>query len=325
VVGDLDRTNIIMDIERLIKLDEEAILLEEDIPLVRSLSMSRNMASSILHGVEEVPHMIRLVSATSDSLSPLRPKLLKKSFSTSSLSRLQKFGMNSSFDEGRRESYDGGSGGGDINNSLALSLSVVDSNPDVIRAMGKDGVSLVESKGSSSLSQIAFPSFIRGGIKKNELLTGIVVSKWDNIVGPQCVYLWTEEVTSLFYPGCLPSQLSGVVKYVTDHTVDHQDVDGNQLNPSTQRTTLCIVPDLSLVYIAISIRVPAETDTVLEFASSSSMTANDPDQPAMTVPHAVSILANLQFLSHFLLLRPLLVNWLNEFAPKIGVLLCKVR
>jgi hypothetical protein len=54
------------------------------------------------------------------------------------------------------------------------------------------------------------------------------------------------------------------------------------------------------------------------------MTANDPDQPATSIPHAVAILGDLKHLSHFLLLRPLMISWLNEFGPKIGVLVCKV-
>lgn len=152
----------------------------------------------------------------------------------------------------------------------------------------------------------------------------IVLSRWDNIVGPQCVYLWNEELTSVYYPTNLPPKLSGIVKYVTDHTVDHHEVNGNYISPSTQKTSLCIVPELKFVYLSMSIRVPSEMDTVLEFASSSSMTANDPDQPATSIPHAVAVLVDLKFLSHFLLLRPLVISWLSEYVPKIGVIVCKV-
>lgn len=284
---------------------------DDDTPLVRSLSMSRNMALSVL---DEVPHMISLAASENSPWT-----INKKSSSTSALVKVKNGrGENDHHDPNRRSSENKSSTDEILQNQL-LSMSFVD-DPDLRRALEMDGVSLVES--NSTLSQITFPS--ARGVKKNELLTGIVVSRWDNIVGPQCVYLWTEEVTSLFYPGNLPPHLSGVVKYVTDHTVDHQDVNGNLSSPYTQKSTLCIVPDLSLVYISLSIRVPSEIETVLEFASSSSMTANDPDQPATSVPHAISVLANLKFLSHFLLLRPLIINWLNEFSPKIGVLLCKV-
>lgn len=150
------------------------------------------------------------------------------------------------------------------------------------------------------------------GGKRNEMLTGIVVSRWDNIVGPQCSYLWTEEMTSLFYPGNLPKHLSRLIKYVTDHTVDHHVADGTLLH-SAVKSGLCIVPDLSLVYMFVSIRVPSSDSLGCEI-----------QQAGLTVPHSVAVLADLQYLHHFLLIRPLVTSWLMEFAPKIGVLICKV-
>lgn len=138
------------------------------------------------------------------------------------------------------------------------------------------------------------------------------------------MYLWTEELTSIYYPQSLPPHLSGVVKYVTDHTVDHQDVDGEGFGPNMERCSLCLVPELGLVYASISVRVPSGLDAVLEFASNSSMTGNDPDQPVISVPHSVAVLGDLKYVAHFLLLRPLIAGWLREFGMKIGLLVCKV-
>src|SRR5580692_8929551 len=71
----------------------------------------------------------------------------------------------------------------------------------------------------------------------NDFLTGVVVSRWDNILGPQCIYLWTEETTSCFNPSDLPTHIDCLVKYVTDHTVDHHDIIENNylLTPATCR------------------------------------------------------------------------------------------
>lgn len=109
-----------MEIERLLRLDEEAVLLDSDLPSLRSLSMSRNLALSV---VEEVPHMIR-------------PTLSDRS---SRSNRNKGEGMS-----------------GSSRRSSTSTLSSTESSPQ-------------------------HPT-IRG-VRKNEVLTGVVVSKWDNIVG----------------------------------------------------------------------------------------------------------------------------------------------
>jgi hypothetical protein len=144
------------------------------------------------------------------------------------------------------------------------------------------------------------------GVRRNDVLLGVVVSRWDNIVGPQWVYVWTEELTSLFHPAPLPPALARLLKYVADKTVDHHEVDGARVvSPRARRSALTLVPDLDLAYVSLSIRVPGEGS-------------------APAVPHSLALLAHLPLLNHFLLQRPLLTSWLAEFGPKVAVLLAKV-
>jgi len=291
-------------------------------PLVRSLSMSRNMAYSV---VDEVPHMIKLLPPNvpiNEKRSWWKPSLLKKSSSTSSLpnirKRLTKMELNGrkNLNPTNSRSERRGSAGVDVDD-----YNDYEAGGDAATELIKQSA-ITNSHQQETSTQTLTP--IVKGTRRNDLLVGIVVSRWDNIVGPQSVYLWTEELTSVFYPGDLPPELSPLIKYVTDHTVDHQTATAGYIPPSVQRTTLCIVPDLSLAYLSLSIRVPTEIDTILEFQSSAPMSINHPDNPALTMPHSISVLCNLKYLNQFILLRPLVISWLTEFGPQIGVLLCKV-
>ena len=243
-------------------------------PLFRSLSMSHNLAYSV---VEEVPHMIRLNALTD----------------VASSSRIRSSDSVGCGDQGTspQDAYFYRHKELQVSKSIGVSSSYLESTTIPLT---------IPLKRTTSVG------------KRNDILIGIVVSRWDNIVGPQCSYLWTEEMTSLFYPGHLPKPLTRLIKYVTDHTVDHHVVDGNLVSHSTMKNAFCIVPDLNLVYMSLSIRVPSDSMSC------------EIERPGMTVPHSVAVLANLQYLHHFLLMRPLVTNWLTEFAPKIGVLICKV-
>ncbi|ODN03428.1 Protein C9orf72 [Orchesella cincta] len=288
-------------------------------PLVRSLSMSRNMAYSV---VDEVPHMIKLLPPKvpiNEKRSWWKPSLLKKSSSTSSLPNIRRRFSAMELEQNEREnsylkSERRGSGGVDV-----VGHNGYQDRGDASKELKNSVItnSLREESSTQTLTPIV------KGTRRNDLLVGIVVSRWDNIVGPQSVYLWTEELTSVFYPANLPAELSPLMKYVTDHTVDHQTATAGYIPPSVQRTTLCIVPDLNLAYLSLSIRVPTEIDTILEFQSSAPMSINHPDNPALTMPHSISVLCNLKYLNQFILLRPLVISWLTEFGPQIGVLLCK--
>lgn len=293
-----------------------------DGPLVRSLAMSRNMALSV---VDEVPHMIRL--PTSDE----NPTLENDEESTTDRWKTSTSTTTSSSTSALPNSSDVPANN-NVTDDVTESLQTKGTHAPVITSSSQDQ----DHKAYSNNSNTSVPSTITTnsqnsttpvvkGTRRNDLLVGVVVSRWDNIVGPQAVYLWTEELTSVFYPANLPPDLSKLVKYVTDHTVDHQTATGRYIHPSVQRTTLCIVPDLNLAYLSLSIRVPSELDTILEFQISAPMTENSPDIPALIMPHSISVLYNLKYFNQFMLLRPLVVSWLVEFGPRIGVLLCKVR
>ena len=287
-----------------------------DKPVVRSISMSKNLADSVSG---EVPHMIR-VSGKKDFFER---KPMKKSSSTSSLSRLLLLTSGSQVAAADTTTTDGQPVSSfKYRPSKALKNEPKTSSP-ISENMSFPPESLADSIAKLEIRSLTDEASVKKLLvgKKNDVLVGIVVSRWDNIVGPQCVYLWTEERTSTFYPGNLPQHLSRLVRYVTEHTVDHHEVDGNQVLPSTLRSTLCIVRDLDLAYLSVSIRVPSDPESDSAFGFSP---VSDRNRPASTVPHAVAVLANLKYLQQFLLLRPLVLNWLSEFAPKIGVLLCKV-
>jgi len=282
--------------------NEEEHLAEHTPKLVRSLSMSSNVASSV---VEEVSHMIRMAPTSTSVSSPVFFGT-KGTMNSAAMSAATDFGLPSS------GSFVPETGGGYLNSKSQAIISQTSSkaggqnSSSVIEVLKTDALRAVGDV-SEKLNMLASMSSLR----KNELLEAIVVSRWDNIVGPQCVYLWTEEVTSVFYPTVFSSTLSPLIKYVTEHTVDHQE-DENVV-ASTRRITLCIVPDLNFVYLSLSIRLPPEFDPVM----------ND-HIPSSTIPHAISILGNMQFLPRFLALRPLFVSWLSEFSPKIGVFLVQV-
>lgn len=315
--------------------NEECFSSSED-QLVRSLSMSRNMAFSV---VDEVPHMIRLCQpeTTETATAEKKPSWWKSSSSSASNStstKLRKSSSASSINNIRHQSLD---------NNTTGSSGTPSKEPTPRR--GSDGLETIQNGLNSLTAQVSLSARVPAthtksvqsvvtepqhltpivkGTRRNDLLVGIVVSRWDNIVGPQSVYLWTEELTSVFYPVGLPQPINKLVKYVTDHTVDHQTATGGYIPPTVQRTTLCIVPDLGLAYQSLSIRVPTEIDTILEFQTSAPMTPGNPDNPALTMPHSISVLSNIKYLSQFLLLRPLIISWLLEFGPRLGVLLCKV-
>jgi len=252
-------------------------LCEDSSPLFRSLSMSENLAFSV---VDEVPHMFRL-----NALTTAVPSSSNSPTEGNGDQRYSGQGQESYFHRHQELKPK-------ASNSVGVTSSYLESNAIAMT---------IPLKRSTSMG------------KRNDILIGIVVSRWDNIVGPQCSYLWTEEMTSLFYPGNLPKHLTRLIKYVSDHTVDHHEVDGNLVSHSTMKSGLCIVPDLHLVYISLSIRVPSDS------------MSSEIERPGMTVPHSVAVLASLQYLHHFILMRPLVTSWLTEFAPKIGVLICKVR
>lgn len=313
--------------------DEDEVECNER-PLVRSLSMSRNMAFSV---VDEVQHMIKILpahvaveerrswwKATTPSATSLRKSSSLTNVSQYSHSTTEPEDVDETTSRSRPQ-LRRGSSGLDIQNALFEYDATNGIDEDVPLPISRNHGQ--DEKTIQSITGPQQPQItpIMKGTRRNDLLIGIIVSRWDNIVGPQSIYLWTEEMTSVFYPTNLPSQLNRLVKYVTDHTVDHQTVTGGYIPPTVQRTTLCIVPDLSLAYLSLSIRVPTEIDTILEFQSSAPMSANHPDNPALTMPHSISVLSNLKFLNQFLQLRPLLGSWLLEFGPQIGVLLCKVR
>lgn len=292
--------------------------------LVRSLSMSRNMAFSV---VDEVPHMIRLCPTETPQVEK-KPSWwkssssgLRKSSSASSINNIRPQINNSDPSAVNSSSRGLSRRASDLDATMQNTFNELNYQRDRPTFSSSRGIT---SKSVKLATESQHLNPIVKGTRRNDLLVGVVVSRWDNIVGPQSVYLWTEEFTSVFYPINLPGQLSKLVKYVTDHTVDHQTATGGYIPPTVQRTTSCIVPDLGLAYLSLSIRVPTEIDTILEFQTSSPMTANNPDNPVLTMPHSISVLSNFKYLSQFLLLRPLITSWLLEFGPQIGVLLCKV-
>ncbi|GLH11653.1 Uncharacterized protein GBIM_16399 [Gryllus bimaculatus] len=161
------------------------------------------------------------------------------------------------------------------------------------------------------------------------IIFAVILSRWDDIMGPQTVHAWLEEnpvargllntevnSPSSSYVDTLPESKSGVhvtsnhklveqnvyimkaVKYVTSHTVNYT---GICLNSSAsllyeQESNLFVVPDLELVAQSLVFHARS-LDT--------------------TVPFSLSVLVGYQHYEYFLHLRRLCHQWLRRMAERL--------
>lgn len=127
----------------------------------------------------------------------------------------------------------------------------------------------------------------------------IVLSKWDDIMGPQSIHVWLPEKSGSNEQKAFANdstqediQMRRAVKYVTCHTVNYMGL-GRGDNP---QTSVFVVPDLELVAQSL----------VFHWK-----------ERRLLVPYSLAVVVNYSHYSAFLHLRQLLHNWLHLTAQRI--------
>lgn len=166
---------------------------------------------------------------------------------------------------------------------------------------------------SSSVSYI-FPSV------EDNIVSAVVLSKWDDIMGPQTVHVWLKDdadARSLDTKSTLGHHtirnmcLAKSVKYVTVHTVNCTG-----LNPVSSANCgsapvevgqgsngLFIVPELDLIAQSLVFQL---------------------QDHQLSVPYSLAVTVSYQHYSYFLHLRQLCQHWLQRMAARLHAILMKV-
>lgn len=165
---------------------------------------------------------------------------------------------------------------------------------------------------SSSVSYI-FPS------EEDNIVSAVVLSKWDDIMGPQTVHVWLKDdayVRSLDTKSTLGHHtirdmcLAKSVKYVTVHTVNctglNSVLSANHGSASVdlgQRSSgLFIVPELDLIAQSLVFQL---------------------QDHQLSVPYSLALTVSYQHYNYFLHLRQLCQHWLQRMAARLHVILMK--
>jgi hypothetical protein len=155
--------------------------------------------------------------------------------------------------------------------------------------------------------------------EEDSIVSAIVLSKWDDIIGPQTVHVWLKEEANVKIlstkdtPGhsvirnvCLAKS----VKYVTVHTVNCTGLNpalspcygSDTVNPGQKNSGIIIVPEIDLVAQFIVFQLQDHQLNIL---------------------HSLAILVSYQHYSYFLHLRQLCWHWLQRMAARLHVVLLK--
>jgi hypothetical protein len=156
--------------------------------------------------------------------------------------------------------------------------------------------------------------------EEDSIISAIVLSKWDDIIGPQTVHVWlkgeanekvlgTEDTpgNKLIRNVCLAKS----VKYVTVHTVNYTGLNsalspchGSDIaDPGQKNSGIFIVPEIDLVAQSLVFQLQDQELNVL---------------------YSLAILVSYQHYSYFLHLRQLCWHWLQRMATRLHVILLKV-
>lgn len=156
--------------------------------------------------------------------------------------------------------------------------------------------------------------------EEDSIVSAIVLSKWDDIIGPQTVHVWSQDKANVKIastedtPGrnviknvCLAKS----VKYVTVHTVNCTGLNqalspccgSDTVDPGQKNSGIFIVPEIDLVAQFIVFQLQDHQLNVL---------------------HSLAILVSYQHYSYFLHLRQLCWHWLQRMAARLHVVLLKV-
>lgn len=166
---------------------------------------------------------------------------------------------------------------------------------------------------SSSVSYI-LPS------EEDNIVSAVVLSKWDDIIGPQTVHVWLKDdadVRSLDSESTLGHHtirnmcLAKSVKYVTVHTVNctglnsviSANYDSASVDLGQRSSGLFIVPELDLIAQSLVFQL---------------------QDHQLSVPYSLALTVSYQHYNYFLHLLQLCQHWLQRMAARLHVIIMKV-
>jgi hypothetical protein len=156
--------------------------------------------------------------------------------------------------------------------------------------------------------------------EEDNIVSAVVLSKWDDIMGPQTVHVWLkhdadertlDSKSTLGHHTIRNMCIAKSVKYVTVHTVNctglNSVLSANYGSASVdlgQRNSgLFIVPELDLIAQSLVFQL---------------------QDHQLSVPYSLALTVSYQQYSYFLHLRQLCQHWLQRKAARLHVILMKV-
>ncbi|XP_021922721.1 guanine nucleotide exchange C9orf72 homolog [Zootermopsis nevadensis] len=155
--------------------------------------------------------------------------------------------------------------------------------------------------------------------EEGNIISAVVLSKWDDIVGPQTVYVWLKNKVdminvdtrrtvghSLIRNLCIAKS----VKYVTTHTVNYTGLNlvmspscsDATVNPVERNSGIFIVPELDLIAQSLIFQL---------------------QNHELNVPYSLAVIVSYQHYSYYLHLRQLFQLWLQRTAARLRMILQK--
>ncbi|XP_069694227.1 guanine nucleotide exchange factor C9orf72 homolog isoform X2 [Periplaneta americana] len=274
-----NRISLQCNIENLVSRSETAVMMDGDdicnteshsdinVPTVRSIAMSANIARSVR---EEVRHLIHVDSSESDRLHT------------------------------------------DTMTDSDYSKCLEEVKVDPSFSLGKSDFNLPQVHGASSNISYILPS-----VEEN-IISAIVLSKWDDIIGPQTVHVWLQDnadikstsIRSIPYRTALNSCLAKAVKYVTGHTVNYSGLSSvfspsyadSATIPGERNNSVFVVPELDLIAQSLVFQL---------------------QNHEVNTPFSLALMVSYQHYNYFLHLRQLCRHWLQRMAARLHVILLK--
>jgi hypothetical protein len=156
--------------------------------------------------------------------------------------------------------------------------------------------------------------------EEDNIISAIVLSKWDDIMGPQTVHVWLKNevdmrnVDTRHLVGCSVIRnmcLAKCVKYVTSHTVNYTGLNlamslscgDATVSPVERNSGIFVVPELDLTAQSVIFHL---------------------QDHELNVPYSLAVIVSYQHYRYFLHLRQLYQLWLQRMAVRLHVILQKV-
>jgi hypothetical protein len=156
--------------------------------------------------------------------------------------------------------------------------------------------------------------------EEDSIVSAVVLSKWDDIMGPQTVHVWLKDEANVKILGTEDTPghsvirnvcLAKSVKYVTVHTVNCASLSSallpcygsDTVDPGQKNSGIFIVPEIDLVAQSLVFQLQDHELNVL---------------------YSLAILVSYQHYNYFLHLHQLCWHWLQRVAARLHVILLKV-